>query len=140
LPDPAGSAKAAPRGPGRQAHKWKAGPPAEPAPATGTAAPIRIGYARTSTVRQELASQLEALQRAQCRRIFSEKISTRVKFRPELEQALKLARDIKHAAPEQAVTLTVHEMKRLARSAAELMVLSAELQAGDIQLELLTGP
>jgi DNA invertase Pin-like site-specific DNA recombinase len=36
--------------------------------------------------------------------------------------------------------LTVHEMKRLARSAAELMVLSAELQVGDIQLELLTSP
>ena len=35
---------------------------------------------------------------------------------------------------------TVHELKRLARNAAELMTLSAELQAGGIQLELLTGP
>ncbi|MCX5398668.1 recombinase family protein [Streptomyces sp. NBC_00102] len=43
-------------------------------------------------------------------------------------------------APETSVILTVHELKRLARNAAELMTLSAELQAGGIQLELLTGP
>ncbi|MEU2674101.1 recombinase family protein [Streptomyces sp. NPDC007164] len=33
----------------------------------------------------------------------------------------------------------MHEFKRLARNAAELMTLSAELQAGGNQLELLTG-
>jgi len=38
------------------------------------------------------------------------------------------------------VIITVHELKRLARNAAELMALSADLQAGGIQLELLTGP
>jgi Resolvase, N terminal domain len=43
-------------------------------------------------------------------------------------------------APETPVIFTVHELKRLARNAAELMTLSAELQAGGIQLELLTGP
>ncbi|MGI8313169.1 recombinase family protein [Saccharopolyspora hattusasensis] len=46
--------------------------------------------------------------------------------------------------PEPAVLampiLTVHEMKRLARNAAELMTLSAQLQGGGVQLELLTGP
>ncbi|WP_405961899.1 recombinase family protein [Streptomyces sp. NBC_00024] len=57
------------------------------------------GNARCSTARQELASQLNALARADCKRIFSEKISTRVKTRPELEKALKLAYDIKEAAP-----------------------------------------
>ncbi|MEV1178414.1 recombinase family protein [Nonomuraea sp. NPDC049784] len=36
--------------------------------------------------------------------------------------------------------LTVHEMKCLARNAAELMTLSATLQATGIQLELLSGP
>jgi DNA invertase Pin-like site-specific DNA recombinase len=38
------------------------------------------------------------------------------------------------------VILTVHEMKRLARNAAELMTLSARLHADGIRLELLTGP
>ncbi|MEV0972133.1 recombinase family protein [Microtetraspora glauca] len=73
-------------------------------------------------------------------RIFSEKISTRIKVRPEFETALKLCTDIKGAAPDQAVILVVHEMKRLARNAAELMTLAATLQEAGIQLELLTGP
>ena len=40
--------------------------------------PIRIGYARCSKHTQELAGQLDMLERAGCRRVFSEKISTRV--------------------------------------------------------------
>lgn len=32
--------------------------------------PIRIGYARTSSARQELASQLEALRLAHCHKVF----------------------------------------------------------------------
>ncbi|WP_411107262.1 recombinase family protein [Streptomyces sp. cmx-4-9] len=67
-------------------------------------------------------------------------ICTRVKVRPELEKALALAHQFKEAAPEAPVILTVHELKRLVRNAAELMTLSAELKAGGIQLELLTGP
>ncbi|MFV2199015.1 recombinase family protein [Nocardiopsis sp. LOL_012] len=126
------------RGPGKP---WKQGPALEHAPAAeASGAPIRIGYACCSTAQQELASQLEALEAAHCKRIFSEKISTRVKVRPELEAALALARDIKQAAPDQVVVLTVHELKRLARNAAELMALSAQLQTDDVQLELLTGP
>jgi DNA invertase Pin-like site-specific DNA recombinase len=66
--------------------------------------------------------------------------SGRVKVRPELEKALALARQFKEAAPETPVIFTVHELKRLARNAAELMTLSAGLQDGGIQLELLTGP
>ncbi|MFF2001354.1 pyridoxamine 5'-phosphate oxidase family protein [Kitasatospora sp. NPDC058201] len=48
--------------------------------------------------------------------------------------------DMKEAAPDQEVILTVHELKRLARNAAELMTLSGQLQAAGVQLELLTGP
>ncbi|MFC7641335.1 recombinase family protein [Streptosporangium lutulentum] len=102
--------------------------------------PIRIGYVRCTTATQELQSQLDALAAAHCTRVFSEKISTRIKIRPELEKALTLAHEIKTAAPDQPVILTVHEMKRLARNAAELMTLSAQLQGGGVQLELLTGP
>ncbi|WP_393059684.1 recombinase family protein [Streptomyces sp. LN549] len=119
---------------------WKQGPALAVVPAPRTERPVRIGYARTSTARQELASQLEALRRAECHKVFSEQISTRVKVRPELEKALALAHQFREAAPETPVIFTVHELKRLARNAAELMTLSAELQAGGIQLELLTGP
>ncbi|MFF5265029.1 recombinase family protein [Actinomadura viridis] len=112
-----------------------------PAAEIGAAAPpIRIGYARCSTKGQELDSQLVALRAAGCTRVFSEKISTRVRVRPELEAALALCRDIKSAVPGQTVIFTVHELKRPARNAAELMTLASGLQAAGIQLELLSGP
>ncbi|MFD7455020.1 recombinase family protein [Kitasatospora sp. NPDC059827] len=126
------------RAPGKP---WQRRPAPLLAPAPEDAAPpIRIGYARCSTAQQELASQIEALQAAGCFKIFQEKISTRIKIRPQVEAALTLARQFKEAAPDQAVILTVHEMKRLARNAAELMQLSADLQGHGILLELLTGP
>ncbi|MFE0381476.1 recombinase family protein [Streptomyces inhibens] len=65
---------------------------------------------------------------------------THAKVRPEPQKALALAHQFKAAAPETPVIFTVHKLKRLARNAAELMTLSTELQAGGIQLELLTGP
>nr|WSU78226.1 recombinase family protein [Streptomyces anulatus] len=126
------------RGPGRT---WQPGPALAvvPQPAVGSRL-VRIGYARTSMVSQELASQIEALEVAGCTKIFREKISTRVKHRPEMAAALKLAAEFKETAPDQVVILTVLEMKRLARNAAELMQLSADLEGAGIRLELLTGP
>ena len=112
------------RGPGK---KWTQGPEVTAAAPETTGAPIRIGYARCSTATQELQSQLDALAAAHCTRVFSEKISTRIKIRPELEKALTLAHEIKTAAPDQPVILTVHEMKRLARNAAERSVPLAAL-------------
>ncbi|WP_431047065.1 recombinase family protein [Streptomyces sp. P1-3] len=46
----------------------------------------------------------------------------------------------RRAGTRQQVVLTVHELKRLARDAAELMTLSKQLQTAGVQLELLTGP
>jgi DNA invertase Pin-like site-specific DNA recombinase len=125
------------RGPGK---KWAQGPEVAASAPETSGVPIRIGYARCSTATQELQTQLDALAAAKCTRVFSEKISTRIRVRPEFEAALTLAREIKTTAPDQPVILTVHEMKRLARNAAELMTLSATLQATGIQLELLSGP
>lgn len=111
---------------------------APPAAAVGVEVPP--GVALGIRVVGFVQGGLDSLARADCTRVFSEKISTRVKERPELEKALTLAREIKTAAPGQPVVLTVVEMKRLARSAAELMTLSSTLQADGIQLELLSGP
>ncbi|MFE5735597.1 recombinase family protein [Streptomyces celluloflavus] len=82
---------------------------------------MRIGYATTSTARQELASQLEALHRAERHKVFKEQISPWFKVRPELAKALAPAHQLKEATSETPVILTVHELKRLARNAAELM-------------------
>ena len=70
-----------------------AGPEIAAAASETNGVPIRIGYARCSTATQELQSQLDALAAAHCTRVFSEKISTRIKIRPELEKALTLAHE-----------------------------------------------
>ncbi|MGW7268287.1 recombinase family protein [Streptomyces sp. NPDC054842] len=109
-----------------------------PAPASGgVMAEILIGYARVSTRGQELASQLEALEAAGCNRIFHEKISTRIKVRPELEAALALAREFR--ASQVRVSIVVHELKRLGRGSAELALTAEQLRAEDIGLKILTG-
>ncbi|WP_370656896.1 recombinase family protein [Streptomyces sp. NBS 14/10] len=47
-----------------------------------------MGHARCSTAQQELQSQLDALAEAGCDPVFSEKISTRIKVRPEFVKAM----------------------------------------------------
>ncbi|WP_403551731.1 recombinase family protein [Streptomyces iakyrus] len=83
-----------------------------------------MGYARCSTAQQELQSQLDALEEAGCDPVFAEKISTRVKVRPEFVKGMDFARSIKMAVPHQRVIFTVHKMKRLGRSAAELLTIA----------------
>ncbi|GAA1613578.1 hypothetical protein GCM10009733_007100 [Nonomuraea maheshkhaliensis] len=128
------------RGPGQP---WRPGtPPPAPLRDDGPTADIRIGYARCSALTQELQSQLDALAAHGIPRekIFAEKISTRVKVRPQFEAALTLARQIKAHAPHCRVILTVYEMKRLGRDAAELTALADHLTAHGLVLEMLAGP
>ncbi|WP_229739449.1 recombinase family protein [Nocardia rhizosphaerihabitans] len=101
-----------------------------------TGAHVRLGYARASTVRQSLDTQLDSLRAAGIGRIFSEKISTRALVRPELDRAVALAREIRASGA--AVTLVVHEHKRLGRG-IELAALAEQLKAAGIGLEFLTG-
>ncbi|MGP3691220.1 recombinase family protein [Streptomyces sp. IBSNAI002] len=128
------------RGPGQP---WRPGtpPPAPIDPDTPTA-DIRIGYARCSHLSQELQSQLDALSKHGIPRekIFSEKISTRIRVRPQFEAALAAAREIKAHAPHCRVIFTVFEMKRLGRDAAELTALADHLTAHGLVLEMLAGP
>ncbi|MGA5134397.1 recombinase family protein [Streptomyces olivoreticuli] len=125
------------RGPGRA---WEQGPAIDTDTPKSKTKPTRVGDARCSTAQQELQSQLDALEEAGCEPIFSEKISTRIKVRPEFTKAMDYARTIKQAVPHQRVILTVHEMKRLGRGAAELLTIAEDLRRDDIELELLTGP
>jgi DNA invertase Pin-like site-specific DNA recombinase len=128
------------RGPGQP---WRPGtPPSAPILADGPSADIRIGYARCSTLTQELQSQLDALAAHGISRdkIFAEKVSTRIRVRPRFEAALALARQIKAHAPHCRVILTVYEMKRLGRDAAELTALADHLTAHGLVLEMLAGP
>ncbi|WP_084500877.1 recombinase family protein [Nocardia xishanensis] len=110
--------------------------PRPAAAADESSAHVRIGYARASTVRQSLDTQLDSLRAAGIGRIFSEKISTRALVRPELDRAVALAREIRGSGA--AVTLVVHEHKRLGRG-IELAALAEQLKAAGIGLEFLTG-
>ncbi|GGP89156.1 hypothetical protein GCM10010278_79520 [Streptomyces melanogenes] len=91
------------RGPGRP---WRPGtpPPADrPGPAE-RGHPYRLRPmpdARCPTLGQELDSQLNALAKHGIPRdkIFSERISTRVRVRPRFEGALRSAREVKAHAP-----------------------------------------
>jgi DNA invertase Pin-like site-specific DNA recombinase len=110
--------------------------PRPAAAGAGQAGHVRIGYARASTVRQSLDTQMDSLKTAGVTRIFSEKISTRAASRPELDRAVALARELRASGA--AVTLVVHEHKRLGRG-IELAALAEQLKAGGIGLEFLTG-
>ncbi|MEV5503652.1 recombinase family protein [Nonomuraea fuscirosea] len=125
------------RGPGRV---WQAGPAVDAMASAAAVRPTRVGYARCSTAQQELDSQLDALKEAGCEPVFAEKISTRIKVRPEFAKAMEYACTIKQAVPHQRVIVAVHEMKRLGRGAAELLAIAEELRRHDIELELLSGP
>jgi len=110
-----------------------------PRPAVADAEPAghaRIGYARASTVRQSLDTQLDALKAAGVTRVFAEKISTRATTRPELNKAVTLARELRAAGV--AVTFVVHEHKRLGR-VLDLAARAEQLRAAGIGLEFLTG-
>ena len=111
----------------------------QPRPVNAGAEPVghvRLGYARASTARQSLDSQLDSLAQAGVTRIFSEKISTRATKRPELENAVKLAGELRASGVR--VTLVAHEHKRLGRG-IELATLAEDLKARGVGLEFLAG-
>src|ERR1700748_3853642 len=56
-----------------------------------TSKPMLIGYARVSTVDQNLALQRDALTEAGCAKIFTEQMSGAVTDRPALQDALEFA-------------------------------------------------
>ncbi|NEB59734.1 recombinase family protein [Streptomyces sp. SID8111] len=118
------------RGPGRA---WEPGP--EPDLAVGAAlarAGDRIGYARVSSKGQDLAGQVRLLKKANCVRIYVEKIGTREKIRPEYNEALADLRP--------ADTLTVTMLDRLGRNMVELITCAQDLAERDHRLEILGGP
>src|ERR1700747_2890176 len=78
-----------------------------------TSKPMLIGYARVSTVDQNLALQRDALTEAGCTNIFTEQMSGAVADRPALHDALEFARS--------GDTLIVWKLDRLARSMKQLI-------------------
>lgn len=80
---------------------------------------MKFGYARVSTTEQNLDLQIDALKAKKCDHIFSEKISSRTKYRPELERLLSQLRVDDE--------LIIYKLDRIARSTTELLNLIENL-------------
>ena len=74
---------------------------------------MRIGYARVSTGEQKMDLQLDALEDAECERIYKETTSGAAKSRPELERCLEELRE--------GDTLVVWRLDRFGRSLKDLV-------------------
>ena len=92
---------------------------------------MRVGYARVSTADQSPELQLDALRRAGCERIFTERASGARDDRPELARVLG---DVLR----QGDTLVIWKFDRLARSLPKLITTAEELERRGIGLVSLT--
>src|SRR5208282_286794 len=95
-----------------------------------TSKPMLIGYARVSTVDQNLALQRDALTEAGCTKIFTEQMSGAVTDRPAVHDALEFARS--------GDTLIVWKLDRLARSMKQLIETVETLRVNGIEFRSLT--
>ena len=91
---------------------------------------MRIGYARVSTDDQSLDLQVDALQQAGCKRIFTDKFSTTKAHQPGLTDAVSHLRN--------RDVLLIWKLDRLGRSVKKLVDFVAELQDRDVQFRSLT--
>jgi DNA invertase Pin-like site-specific DNA recombinase len=87
---------------------------------------MKIGYARVSTYEQNLDSQIDALHRAGCEKIISEKVSSRDQERTELKEILSWLRE--------KDVLVCTKMDRLARSIRELLGIIDDLSNRNVNV------
>ncbi len=92
--------------------------------------PFKIGYARVSTIDQDEALQLDALQRACADRIFVDRASGSIQDRPGLTSALECAR--------KGDSLVVWRLDRLGRSLRHLIDVVHDLEGRGVALVSLT--
>jgi DNA invertase Pin-like site-specific DNA recombinase len=90
---------------------------------------MKIGYARVSTMDQDLSLQLDALEKAGCQKIYQEKMTGTDKARPQLQKMLEQIR------PEDVVL--IWKLDRLARSLKDLVELVNQIQSQGASLHSL---
>ena len=91
-----------------------------------------VGYARVSSTGQDLAVQLEKLEKAGCNKVFKEKRSGVDTGRQELKRCLEYLRE--------GDTLLVSKIDRLARSTSDLYRIISELAEKGVAFRVLDDP
>lgn len=87
---------------------------------------MNIAYVRVSTVEQNDARQVEALEKHNIDKWWTEKVSAKNANRPQLQAMLEFARS--------GDTIYIHDFSRLARSTADLLKIVEQLTAKGVHL------
>lgn len=87
---------------------------------------MKIAYVRVSTIEQNEARQINALEKYGIEKWFTEKVSAKDTNRPQLQQMLDFARE--------GDTIYIHDFSRLARSTKDLLGIVEMLQTKNINL------
>lgn len=90
---------------------------------------MKYGYARVSTMGQDLNAQLDVLQREGCEKIFSEKFTGTKADRPQFQELLKTL--------ETGDALVVTKLDRFARSTSEALQIVKELFERGVKVHVL---
>ena len=93
---------------------------------------MKIGYARVSTIDQNLEAQIDQLNKEGCDKIYEEKMSGSKKDRPELAQCLEILRE--------GDVLVVTKLDRLGRTVRQLVELIDQFQERKIHFKCLDDP
>ena len=87
---------------------------------------MNVAYIRVSTAEQNEARQLQAMERYNIEKYFTEKISGKNTNRPKLQELLEFVRS--------GDTVHIHVLSRLARNTADLLNIIEQLNAKDVAL------
>jgi len=90
---------------------------------------VKYGYARVSTIHQDLEGQLQALKNEGCKEVFQDKLTGTNKYRPQLQQLLQKI--------ELGDTLVVTKLDRIARSAMEGIEIIKQLFQKGVKVHVL---
>lgn len=90
---------------------------------------MKYGYARVSTVHQDLDSQIQQLKRESCEVIYKEKFTGTKKERPEFTKLLDVLKE--------GDTLVITKLDRFARSAEDGISIIKELFKRDVKVHVL---
>lgn len=87
---------------------------------------MQIAYIRVSTIEQNEQRQIEAMQKYDIEKWFTEKVSAKDTNRPKLQELLEFARE--------GDTIHIHDFSRLARSTKDLLDIVEQLNQKGVHL------